>query len=159
MPAYHQVNEESGSGRPSMQSDQTDGIAAHLGGLAAAGGSSERVADSVGSTLLGIEQALSPIVGPRGVAAIYTRSLHLSKQGFAWLPDASTSAAMAGDVGTLTRVLVGRTPAEAALAGARVLGEFHALMTTLIGTSLTERLLRSVWAPFLSSPPAQDNTQ
>ena len=142
-----------------MQSDQTDGIAAHLQGLATAEGSSEQVAHSVGSTLLGVEQVLASIVGVRGVAALYSRSLHLANRAFPWLPDASISAPMALDVRPLTAALAGQTAADAAMAGARVLREFHALLTTLIGASLTERLLRSVWAPFLSNPPSQDSTQ
>jgi hypothetical protein len=158
MTAYHEMNDEPNSGRPSMHIDETDGIAAHLGGLAEAGSSSDRVADSVGSTLRAIEQALAPIVGQRGVAALYKRSLHLAGNSFPWLPNAPASVLAAMDVGPLTTALAARTAGDAALAGASVIREFRTLLTTLIGHSLAERLLRSVWAAFLSSPPAQDNT-
>ena len=142
-----------------MHIDETDGISAHLGGLAASGSSSDRVADSVGSALRAIEQALAPIVGQRGVAALYKRSLHLARSSFPWLPNAQASLPTAMDVGPLTTALAARPAGDAALAGASVIREFRALLTTLIGHSLAERLLRSVWAAFLSSPPAQDNTQ
>ena len=35
---------------------------------------------------------------------------------------------------------------------------FHELLATLVGPSLTERLLRSVWADSSSGPPAQDTS-
>ncbi len=114
---------------------------------------------SLESTLRGIEQVLSSIVGPRGVAALYQRSLHLAHHAFPWLPDASTSTPTALDLRPLVAALAGQSAADAAKAGARVLREFYALLTTLIGPSLTERLLRSVWAPFLIGPPAQENTK
>ena len=159
MTTHHEMKEESYSERPSMPLDETDGIAAHLGGLAAAGMSSDLVADSVTSTLRGIEQVLAPIVGPRGVAALYKRSLHLARTAFPWLPNAEANALASMDLGPLTTALAAQNAPDAASAGARVLRDFHVLLTTLIGHSLTERLLRSVWAPFLSSPPAQDKTQ
>ena len=159
MTAYHRKNEAKNPDRPHMQSDQTDGTEARQRDMAAAGASSEQVAEAVGSTLRDVEQVLASIVGARGAAALYKRSLHLANRAFPWLPDASTSAPMALDVRPLTAALAGQTAADAAMAGARVLREFHALLTTLIGASLTERLLRSVWAPFLSNPSTLDSTQ
>jgi hypothetical protein len=46
---------------------------------------------------------------------------------------------------------------EAAAIGGQLLQTFYELLTTLVGASLTERLLRSVWANFLGGPPAQDH--
>jgi hypothetical protein len=63
------------------------------------------------------------------------------------------------DAGPLVAALAQQSAADAALAGARLLRNFHDLLVTLIGPSLTERLLRSVWVNFMSGPSAQDNTQ
>ena len=52
-----------------MQSHERDRIAAFLKAEVSAGASSEDVAAIVASTFRGIDQALSPIVGQRGVAA------------------------------------------------------------------------------------------
>lgn len=158
MAAYHPGNHASNFGERLMSIDENDGIAAHLGGLAAAYGSPERVAAAVAATFRGIDQVLSPIVGPRGVAALYKRSLHLARPAFPWLPEISAGTLVAVDIGPLTKALNAQNAAEAASAGARVLSEFRGLLTTLIGHSLAERLLRSVWAAFSSSPPARDNT-
>ena len=105
-----------------------------------------------------VEQVLRPVVGARGVAALYKRSLHLAGQAFPWLPDAASSALTALDTTPLSGALAAHPAADAALAGAAVLREFRALLTTLIGASLTERMLRSAWAPYLTSPPIRDNT-
>ena len=45
---------------------------------------------------------------------------------------------------------------NAAAAGGALLQTFHKLLTTLVGSSLTERLLRSVWTNHFDAPSAQD---
>lgn len=139
---------------PSFQA----GTAAYLAGVAANIGSAARVAEAVGSTFQGIEQVLAPIIGPRGVAALYKRSLHLAKDTFSWLPDAPPGAPTAMDVTALTTALARQAAADAAAGGAELLETFYGLLTTLIGPLLTERLLRSVWVRFSCHPTARDNT-
>ena len=111
------------------------------------------------STLRGIQQELAPIIGQRGVAALYKRSLHLAKAEFAWLPESHSSSLDELDLMPLTTVLAKRSAAEAAAAGARLLQDFDDLLVTLIGPSLTRRLLRSVWINSLSASSALDNMQ
>lgn len=142
-----------------MQSEETDGIAAYLSGLAANGNSGRPVAEAVELTLRSIEQVLTPIVGSLGVAALYKRSVHLSRITYWWLPDSPSGPATFLDTGPLVAALAQQSGTDAAFAGARLLRNFHDLLVTLIGPSLTERLLRSVWVNFLSGPSAQDNTQ
>jgi hypothetical protein len=141
-----------------MHSDETDGISEHLNGLAADGDSASRVAEAVGVTLADIERALTPIVGVRGVAALYKRALHLSTGTFAWMPAAPAGVPAAMDTGPLCTALAQRSAADAAAAGARLIREFRDLLSALIGPQLTERLLRSAWIHFLSGPTARDKT-
>ena len=159
MTAYHALNDQPAAGQPPMSIELTDGIAAQLAGLAAQGHSPENVAKTVASTLRGIQQELAPIIGQRGVAALYKRSLHLAKARFAWLPEPHASALDALDLMPLTTVLAQRSADEAAAAGARLLQDFDDLLVTLIGPSLTRRLLRSVWITSLSVSSALDNMQ
>ena len=44
------------------------------------------------------------------------------------------------------------------LGGGALLQTFYELLASLVGPSLTERLLRSVWAHSSSGPPAQDTS-
>jgi hypothetical protein len=141
-----------------MQRQESDGIAAYLARTAGTAADSGQLAETVAATCLAIDEALSPIIGHRGVAALYRRSVHLASQTYPWLADAHQGAPLALEVAPLSAVLARRTSADAIAGGTLLLQTFHKLLTTLIGPSLTERLLRSVWADFLSGPSAQDTT-
>jgi hypothetical protein len=139
-----------------MQSQERDRIAAFLDNEVANGVSSEVVASWVATIFEGIDQALNPIIGQRGMAALYKRSLHLSRPLHLWLPVAAEEGEARMDLVSLTAALATQTAVEAAAAGTLLLASLHALLTTLIGELLTERLLRPVWATFLSAPSARD---
>lgn len=141
-----------------MQSQERDRIAAFLEGAVSAGAPADEVAVLVATTIRSIEQALAPIVGQRGVAALYKRSLHLSRPLHPWLPVAPEGADAKMELAPLTAALATRTSAEAAAAGTQLLESSRSLLITLIGESLTERLLRPVWATSMSGPSARDTT-
>lgn len=88
---------------------------------------------------------LTPVIGGNGVDAILKRSLHLTSVVFPWLevPDAQV------DIDSLSKrisvVLAGREPVAAAQASSSLLITFTELLATLIGNSLTRRLLDPVW--------------
>lgn len=106
-----------------------------------------------------IETVLTPILGPRGVAALFKRALFLTKDDFPWL-DAAFVAVEASDdrnvVETVGGVLSQQGTEMAAAGGAAFVHTFHAVLVSMIGPSLTERLLRSVWITFSSGLSAQD---
>ena len=101
-----------------------------------------------------IDDALTPIVGAGGVVALYQRSLHLTATAHPWL----AIKANGGDPANLQSLLAQQSPADAAAGGSAFLLTFHGLLSSLVGPSLTERLLRSVWAPLSSGPPPQDSS-
>ena len=127
-----------------------DGIAAVLARGNGSGASSEEVAASIAATYRDIEGALSPIIGARGVAALCNRSVHVARQSYPWLAGLEAGSQTTMDLGALTSLITLQTPSDAAAAGGLLLQTFHELLASLIGESLTERLLRSVWAPFLT---------
>lgn len=139
-----------------MQSQERDTIAAYLEGAVSDGASSEEVAALVARAFRGIDHALSPIVGQRGMAALYKRSLHLCRPIHPWLPAAADGTESEMEMAALSAALAKRTSVDAAAAGTRLLESFRTLLCTLIGESLSERLLRPVWATFLSGPSARD---
>ncbi|MEP7102436.1 MAG: hypothetical protein ABI781_18135 [Burkholderiales bacterium] len=139
-----------------MTSQGRDGIAVFLEDAVSEGASSDEVAMRVATTFRGIDRALAPIVGQRGMAALYKRSLHLSRPAHPWLPVSAHGSESEMDLAALTAALAARTSAEAGSAGTQLLDGFRALLITLIGESLTERLLRPVWTNFLSGAPARD---
>ena len=123
------------------------------------GASAEDVAQLVRTICREIDIALSPIVGRRGLAGLLRRSLVLSGTRHPWLASCSESFDLNTDLVALTAALSEQTSQTAAIGGGLLLEEFHLLLTSLVGSSLTDRLLRTVWANFLSGPSASDSPQ
>ena len=133
------------------------GLQAALARLAAQGADAARIADTAVATWLRIDAALSPIVGQGGVATLYQRSLYLKRLDHPWLM-AAYEAAIPGNFDALHTALSRQTSATAAAANAELLQTLHELLTSLIGASLTERLLQSVWDHLSSGDAVRDNT-
>ena len=121
-------------------------------------GAAGQVADTMVSTWQAINAALSPIIGQRGVAVLYKRSLYLIGSTHPWLEGMHADRHDSIDLLVLKSAFAQQSIADAAAAGGALLQTFHELLSSLIGLSLTERLLRPVWGPFSSGPPAQDNS-
>ena len=141
-----------------MYRQENDGVASFFANFVRSGADSMQIAESIGASCRAIETALAPIIGQRGVAALFKRCLHLTARAHTWLLDVQDGVQDSMDLATLTSLLSKQTSAEAAAAGALLLQTFHDLLATLVGPSLTEQLLRSVWATFLIGPTSQDTT-
>ena len=127
-------------------------------------GGTASVVASIVASWVEIDAALTPIIGQQGVTALYKRSVHLTARTHPWLAavlDSSSSDSSAGsdagaDMDALRIVFQRQNATVASAAGETLLRTFFELLTSLIGASLTERLLHSVWANFLSDPSKQD---
>jgi hypothetical protein len=117
--------------------------------------SAAQIAEATAAAWQQIDAMLSPIVGRRGVAALYRRSLQLAGSAHPWLVHEGTPEEI--DLAALQSVIAQQGSAQAANGGNALLQTFYRLLASLIGPSLTERLLRSVWDSS-SGPPAQDTT-
>lgn len=115
-----------------------------------------KVAQAIVATLQEMDTALMPIIGQQGVAALYRRSLHLCVSTHPRLAGTCDGAQAAMEFTALTSVLAEQSEADARFFGEVLLTTFYALLTTLIGPSLTARLLRGVWEPSLSDTPSQE---
>lgn len=131
---------------------------APLGNRVGAQASASQIAAAVFATWEEIDDALTPIIGPRGVAALYYRSLHLTGATHPCLAAKHDIVKPAINPKALESILAQQESAAAAAAGSAFLQTFHDLLASLIGPTLTERLLRRVWANSLSDAPAQDTT-
>jgi hypothetical protein len=142
----------------SSESERSLRWPAPLGRRLVPGADASQVADAVEAVWREIDQALHPIVGHRGVVALYNRSLTLAAARHPWLATGHRGALAAIDASALRAVLVRRQPAEAAAGGGALLQSFRDLLSSLIGASLTERLLHPVWAPTTDTETGQDDT-
>lgn len=105
------------------------------------------VADACAALWLELEAVLSPIIGVRGVIALGQRSLHLASATHPWLAVRQPDSPETLDAALLVSLLAQRSSDDAVAAGDTFLQTFHGLLSSLIGASLTERLLRTVWGP------------
>ncbi len=142
-----------------MQSATNTRAMALLADRVATNADASQISDAIAAAWHDLDQALSPVLGRRGMAALYKRSLHLNTAAYPWLAQmrAGVDANLALDVAPLRETLAERSEAQAAQTGAALIHTFAELLETLIGVSLSERLLGSVWV--LSSTggtPAQD---
>lgn len=92
-----------------------------------------------------IDDALWPIIGHAGMAALFKRSLYLARVNQPALMAMLDVEIAPGDFALLREVLAQQSSAHAAAAvQAGLLKTFLDLLTSLIGAALTERLLRPV---------------
>ncbi len=126
--------------------------------LVAQGAGVSSIADAAVAVWRGVEGALSPIIGPSGVAALYRRSLHLTRGTHACLAEVYDADREAGGFVPLHRTLSQQTPAVAVAANGVLLQTFCDLLASLIGATLTERLLRSVQDTHSGGDAALDTT-
>jgi hypothetical protein len=116
-----------------------------------------RIADAAVATWLGVAAALSPIIGERGFAAMYKRCLHLMRVDYPWLTAVHEAAPAAYDFTALQTALALQTDSTAAAANGALLRCFYDLLITLIGESLTQRLLDPVLVDPSSGDAAQES--
>lgn len=129
-----------------------------LAQLAANGADAAQTASIAMATWSAMDAALSPIIGQRGFAALYKRSLQLTRDEFPVLATVQEGVLQLADFSVLHEVLAQQPGATAASASAALLENFYDLLTTLIGPSLTDRLLRPVCETTSSGRPAQDTS-
>jgi hypothetical protein len=123
------------------------------------GADAEQLADAIVAVWLDIDRALHPIIGRRGVAALYHRSLKLTAAAHPWLAVGHADAQAAVEPSALRAALVQQAPADAAAAGGALFETFHGLLASLVGKSLTTRLLHAVWDQPAGASPAQDDAK
>ena len=112
--------------------------------LATDGADALRIADSAVAVWHELDAALSPIIGRRGVAALFKRSLVLTAPVHPSLVAAHWVVETQQDFDSLRASLKQQSAANAIATNGALLRQFVDLLTTLIGESLTERLLQSV---------------
>lgn len=138
--------------------NQAPGTKAILAQLATNGAHAAQAASIAVTTWSAMDAALSPIIGQRGFAALYKRSLQLTRVEFPCLASVQEGVLNLAEFSVLHAVLAQQPSASAAAASAALLENFYDLLTTLIGRSLTDRLLSPICDTTSSGRPAQDTS-
>jgi hypothetical protein len=122
----------------------------------AADGESQQIAERAAATWHRIDSALAPIIGHGGVAALYRRSLFLTRALSPWLPGVHQGALDPVEFAELQAAVALQSDTDALAATEALTRTFQDLLTELIGSSLTERLLRDPSAPTSHGAAVQD---
>lgn len=139
-----------------MPTQDSRKVASTLERLAAQGANTTRIAAAVVSTWQAVEAALAPVIGAKGVEALYRRSLYLVRNRHPWLAAAQGEPVM--DLALLAAALAPQESFTAAAAAGDQFESLYELLRSLIGPSLTGQLLRAAWDNPFGGPPAQDRT-
>jgi hypothetical protein len=104
-----------------------------------------------------IASELIPIIGEDGFAALYSRSLHVTRSTFPWL-NATGQKPQQADLQfiALKASLEARTSAESVEVGAALLFTFTDILASLIGESLTTGILRAAWGDHASETTSKE---
>lgn len=135
-----------------MDSRESSRFTAPLAQRVAGGAGSREIADAIGAMWSDIESALQPVLGRHGVAALFTRVLHVTAASYPWLAPAPARVA------ELTARFAAQPPGVVMEAGSALFMNFRELLATLIGSKLSERLLQAAWSTPSSAPSVQDPT-
>ena len=124
---------------------------------------SSAIAEAALMTWSRVSGRLEPVIGMRGVDALFDRAMHLTCKTYPWLAASATeddevAPGVTPVVPALTNLMIlrlrlaDREPELAEEAGYILLVTFTALLANLIGESLTQRLLAPVWSPPRANP-------
>lgn len=117
---------------------------ANLAQLADEGADAQRIAERATAMWRDIDAALSPIIGERGVAALFKRSLLLTAATHPPLGRVLDDADALDNFAALRATLEQQSGATVVATNGALLRSFSDLLVDLIGESLTERLLQTV---------------
>ena len=128
-----------------MEQQDSRGLTLNLQRFSASGDDLLHIARVVLSTWTDITQAIAPVIGQRGVFALYERSLYLTRSQHPWMVPVHVGTDMEKALAALQTVLIQQDSATAAAGGAEHLQTFYVVLNSLIGSSLSDSLLRSIW--------------
>jgi hypothetical protein len=90
---------------------------------------------------LRLGERLSPVIGVRGMQALYARTLHLGGDAFPWLRELPAGALATMDVDLLVAAVAARDADEATNVSKALLARFRELLASLVGAALTDQLI------------------
>jgi len=124
------------------------------------GADAQSVATATVRALTLLFDAVKPLVGNLALRALYVRSLHLARSSLE-RPTPAPSETESPDelLASLKRDLLSRAPAAARGAAEALLSAFADLLVSLIGESLTNRLLHSAWGSPATDEPSLEKQQ
>jgi hypothetical protein len=127
----------------------------HLARMATQGYAPALIADEVVQLWMRVDTVLRPVVGAKGVAALYGRSRQLAAEQHPWLNVDEVANWKIMDLRVLRAQVAAQDAGAAVRASLEHMGHFDQLLGTLIGEVLKDQLLAPAW---LHQPESPDNS-
>lgn len=156
--AYHQFLSEERPRTISMESSADNPLPSPLAHRVNADADVGTLADAIAAVWQEIDLALTPIVGSRGFAALYKRSVYLTALAHPWLMAVHDDTLASVNLSDLSSAFKQQSCVQAKASAATLFETFHDLLASMVGPSLTERLLCSVWANASGGHTTRDTT-
>lgn len=115
-----------------------------------------RLSRDVAQACTAIDASLNAIIGKQGTVALYRRCVFLVSARHHWMADLLFSSHALMDIGALQGALAEQSGSEACAAGVALLETIYDLLVSLIGASLTARLLPPVLGSSTGQAPQKD---
>jgi len=141
-----------------MEDQESRRIAAPLARRVGAAADAAQIAAAIFAIWEEVDDALTPVIGSQGVVALFQRSVHLAAASHPWLTAERDSVKPLMQPASLRAAIALQSSTDAAAGGSAFLQTFYELLSSLVGPSLTERLLRAAWTHSSNGTPAQDST-
>ena len=104
------------------------------------------IAEAMSRTLVAIDDALAPTLGHQAVTLLFRRSFLASARAHPWMGPLNEGNHARLGLESVTMLFSQQPSRDAAVAGTAFLQTFYDFLVALLGVSLSERLLRPVWA-------------
>jgi hypothetical protein len=141
---------------PSEMPQAPDAVGASALLLASQGDHEGQVAEAALALWCRVEAELSSVIGAKGVAALYRRSLHRARAQHPALAEVHEAATQVEGFEPLRRALASLSHADAASASRALVQAFYQQLVGLIGAALTERLLKPAARAPSNGPTLKD---
>ena len=141
------VSEQCDQGSRPMHDMPNEAIRSTLARRAGDKPDSSAIAEAALDTWRCVSDRLEPVIGRRGVNALFNRALHVTCKTYPSLAFEGMDGNEAVQLAGLRLHLSDCEPAAAEEASYVLLLTFSVLLANLIGESLTKRLLGPVWSP------------
>lgn len=113
--------------------------------------SADLVADKVEKLFHDAHTALSPIIGNRGMESLRSANIQAMAELYPWLRCTTNDSASLAMSQSIRSLIAAQQLPIAEAAGIAIVQNFYLKLSDLIGVTLTEKLLRSVWEVSLTN--------
>lgn len=120
-------------------------IASVLSRLGTEGAGAARIASVAAEKMHAIHLALAPVIGDKGVLALYRRSLFLISRDVPCAASFYREAHESNHYATLQATIAEKSASDALCIAEALFENIHAVLVSLIGAALTERLLHPMF--------------